>query len=357
MGAGLNIAGSLVIVAGSIGLACALFAYAHLIVPVMLPATALTIAALGSALWEREHERCNLLDKELSHAKESLVLQKEKFEAELRIQAAEAKAQESLQDEHRRKEFVRRINHDLKGPVTVMSWTLSQLKNGGLKAEAISEKILRLAKTCDRLVDLLHELARSYEHASKDVESKVVPFQVNKMLQDCLNLAKPQAEMKGSTIDLVLPEEKLWVTADELKLARVVDNLVRNAILHNPAGTRICLEARSRAHVHQIHISDNGVGMTAEHLQNLMDPVYAAAHHSEGGEGLGLAIAKSFIESMGGTLAASSEKGMGTSFTLSLPSTNLAAGGDLREITKEPVLLVGPLVGNPSLEHARIDRE
>lgn len=347
LGVWLNLLGCSFIVAFSCLISCLIFAYGRIIVPVMVPAIALTFAALGTALWERESERCNALKKELEHAKENLVLEREKHEAELRIQQAEAKAQESLQDEHRRKEFVRRINHDLKGPVTVMSWTLSQLKNGGLKPEVVSEKILRLAKTCDRLVDLLHELARSYEHAAKGIKADVAPFQLNKVLNDCLNLAKPQAEMKGSTIDLNVPEEKLWVTATELKLARVIDNLIRNAILHNPPGTRIHVEARSRAHVHQIHITDNGVGMTQEHLNNLFDPVYAAQHHSEGGEGLGLAIAKSFIESMGGTLSASSEKGIGTTFTLSLPSTNLAAGGDLKEVSKEPLILVGPLVGNP----------
>ena len=347
LGVWLNLIGSFLTVAISVLIACLIFSYARLIVPVIVPAIALTFAALGTAFWERENERLNALQNELSFAKESLVLEKEKHEAEMRIQAAEAKAQESLQDEHRRKEFVRRINHDLKGPVTVMSWTLSQLKKGGLREEVVAEKTLRLAKTCDRLVDLLHELARSYEHASKGVKADVAPFQLTKVLNDCFSLAKPQAEMKGSSIDLLLPEEKLWVTAEELKLARVIDNLVRNAILHNPAGTRIHLETRSRAHVHQIIIADNGVGMTQEHLNNLFDPIYAANHHSEGGEGLGLAIAKSFIESMGGTLSATSEKGVGTTFTLSLPSTNLAAGGDQKEVSKESLILVGPLVGNP----------
>lgn len=361
----MNFLGCLLIVLISCVVSCLIFSYLRIIVPIMVPATALTFAALGTALWERENERSRALRQELEHAKqtlehanETLILQKEKHEAELRIQAAEARAQESVQDEQRRREFVRRINHDLKGPVTVMSWTLSQLKNGGLKIEIVNEKIQRLAKTCDRLIDLLHELARSYEHAARGAKADDAPFQLNKMLNDCLALAKPQAEMKQSKIDLTLPEEKLWVTANELKLARVVDNLIRNAIIHNPAGTAIHLEARSRAHVHQINISDNGVGMDPEHLKNLFDPLYAAAHHSEGGEGLGLAIAKSFIESMGGTLSASSEKGMGTTFTLSLPSTNLAAGGDLREVTKEPLILVGPLVGNPQqAEHTRESRE
>ena len=354
VGLALNFIGSLLIVGLSIFLSFLLFSYARIIVPIMVPATALTFAALGTALWERENERIRSLRQELEHARENLehaqenlLLQNDKHQAELRTQAAEARAQESIQDEQRRKEFVRRINHDLKGPVTVMSWTLSQLKNGGLKQEVVTEKILRLAKTCDRLIDLLHELARSYEHAAKGVQADIAPFQLNKVLNGCYNLAKPQAEMKSSTLDLSLPEEKLWVTANELKLARIIDNLVRNAILHNPPGTTIHLEARSRAHVHQIDISDNGVGIEADHLQNLFDPVYAAAHHSEGGEGLGLAIAKSFIESMGGKLSAKSEKGIGTTFTVSLPSTNLAAGGDQNEVSRESEILVGPLIGNP----------
>ncbi len=118
---------------------------------------------LPGAIYDREQERTASLQNQLKHAREKLKLQDEKHEIELKKQAVELHIQEMTQDAARRKEFIRRINHDLKAPVTVMSWILAKLTRIEIKPDTAAEKIDKLAKTSNRLIDLLHELARSYE--------------------------------------------------------------------------------------------------------------------------------------------------------------------------------------------------
>lgn len=306
--------------------ACLLFCHLRLIVPVVAPASSLIFAFLASALWERENQRLLALKQKLEHAEELLILQQEKHDEEMRRQLAESQMQEIVQDQQRRGEFVRKINHDLKAPVTAMSWILARLMQGGLSPAAVSEKIERLAKTSNRLVDLLHELAHSYETGTQqDEENYVVDSQLNRILFDCVSMARPLAEMKGARLELSIPERKLWVKSNPLKISRIFDNLIRNAVLHNPSGTQIQVEARSRAHVHQIYVSDNGKGMDADMLLHLFEKKEL---RPGGTDGLGLQIVYAFIESMGGKITVTSEPGHGTTFTVTLPSSHLEAGGE-----------------------------
>ncbi len=313
--------------------ACFVFAYFGLIVPVIVPSISIMIASLSAALWERENERTLSLKRQLEHAEERLKLQEEKYEEELKRQLAELQVQEVLQDEYRRQEFIRRINHDLKAPVTVMSWILSRLKLGELPPEAVSEKIDKLAKTSNRLIDLLHELSSSYVVSSTEHEEGFVSerCQLNKILIDCVAMARPLAEMKNDKIELLLPERVLWMNAVPLRLSRIFDNLIRNAILHNPNAIHITIEARSSAHVHQIFVSDNGKGIDQDKLPLLFDKSRMQELKSSNGDGLGLQIVSAFVESFGGKIAVSSKVGRGTTFTITLPSSHLEAGGDSGE--------------------------
>ena len=326
----LDLSFSFALVVCSFILSSVLFCDARLIVPVLVPAAAIMVASLATALWEQENVRARWLQQQLDYAEERLKLQEEKHDAELKRQLAEAHMQEVTQDQQRRYEFVRKINHDLKAPVTVMSWILAKLVKGGLSQEVVTEKIDKLAKTSNRLVDLLHELAKSYESTQGADEEHAAsePCQLNRLLQDCISMAAPLAEMKSDVLTLNVPERILWVTNNPLHVSRIFDNLIRNAILHNPLGTCIHVEARSRAHVHQITVSDNGAGIPAEEMSTLL---VKKSDKAIGPNGMGLQIALAFVESMGGKITVESEVGVGTTFVVSLPSSHLEAGGESGE--------------------------
>lgn len=313
-------------IALSFGAACLLFSYAGLIVPVVVPVIALTIAALATALWEREAETAYLLKEQLRQMEENLHLEQVNHRTELRATAAEAQARQSAQAENMRKDFVRKINHDLKAPVTVMSWTLAKWNKEGLHCNSASEKLERMVRTCDRLVGLLHELGNNYDRAEELAadEHGNQPCELSTLIRDCISMAQSLAESKGGKIDLIVPPRRFWVSSNQLELSRVFDNLIRNAIVHNPDGTRVSVEIRSQAHRHQVSICDQGDGIEHDRLGSL----FQRSNNEEGRERLGLSIVRGFVEKSGGTVTVASERGCGTTFTITLPSLNLVAGGD-----------------------------
>ena len=307
--------------------ACMLFSYAGLIVPVVVPIIALTIAALATALWEREAETAYLLKEQLRQMEENFRLEQVNHQAELRAGDAEARTRQIAQAEGMRKDFVRKINHDLKAPVTVMSWTLAKWNKEGLHCNSANEKLERMVRTCDRLVGLLHELGNNYDRAEELAadEHGNQHCELGTLVRDSISMAQSLAESKGGKIELIVPPRRFWVSANQLELSRVFDNLIRNALVHNPDGTCVRVEIRSQAHRHQISICDQGRGIESSRL----DSLFERSKNEEGRERLGLSIVRGFVEKSGGTITVASAQSCGTTFTITLPSSNLVAGGDM----------------------------
>lgn len=301
-------------------MAICLFAFSHWIVPFVVPIVSLAVAAVACAFFERENQRQETLTVKLLAAEDRLVHEAERHAIELKMQTAEAQAQEVLQDQFRRREFVRRINHDLKAPVTVLNWTLAKLRGEGLHSKNAPEKLERLSKTSDRLFDLISELVQTYDYDANStvVQTTSPPVDLADIIKDCVEMETSLAEMSNSRIQFDLPEDKLWIKANSVEVARIFDNLIRNAIVHNPPGTVVTVEARARANFNQITISDNGAGIPADKVEQIFDAGFRSENSS--GQGLGLNIVKTLVDSLGGGVSVKSEEGLGTTFTVNIPS-------------------------------------
>jgi signal transduction histidine kinase len=327
--------------AGVFILSCLLFAYTRLLVPVFVPSAALGLGAFAAMIWEREREREETFKVKLSAAQEKLTLARDRYEADLKRQQAEAENREILMDRQRRHEFVRRINHDLNAPVSVLNWTLAELQEELLDAESRRERISRLVKNSDKLCELIDQLVQTYDFEDSTEQNSTLPgtCNLNKVLEDCLDLQKPLAEMHSCQVNLVMPPGSLWVRANALEISRVVDNLVRNAIKHNPQGTGVTVTLKSNGSFHHILVSDNGKGIATEHLNHIFEPGYRIDSSRKDSQGLGLDIVKSLIDRMGGNVTVESSLGKGTSFCIQLaicspPATG--CNGDHAEETGEP---------------------
>ncbi|MGH9551715.1 MAG: sensor histidine kinase, partial [Terriglobales bacterium] len=251
---------------------------------------------------------------------------------------AQAHTQVLLHDQEQKREFVRRINHDLRAPVSVLSWTISRLRKDGLQSKGAPEKVDRLANTADRLFALINELVKSYDTqsvAAGSSESSTNAIAAEpaateecdlvKALTDSYSMQTSLAEQRSSTLelDIELPAgQSAIVAGNQLKLARCVDNLIRNALLHNEPGIKVSLSLRESENVFLITVKDNGKGISAEHLDHIFDQGYRIEERNDEHEheGLGLNIVKSFVESMHGKITVASEAGNGASFTIHLPA-------------------------------------
>lgn len=302
-------------------MACLIFALTGLLVPIFVPSIALGMGTLAAIVWEREKEREDAFKTRLLSEKEKHELEKDKLESELARSEVEAENREMYQDRKRRHEFVRRINHDLNAPVSVLNWTISELQMMELENQTAREKIGRLIKSSDKLGELIDQLVQSYDYEilPGPNNNQAALCDLVQVVDDCIDAQEPLAQKFNDSINWEKPESPLWVKANSLELSRVVDNIIRNAIKHNPNETQVFISVESNGQFHKIIISDSGKGIPPEHLKRIFEPGYRVNPEKKDGHGLGLDIAKTLVEAMGGEVSVNSTLGQGTTFKLKLP--------------------------------------
>jgi signal transduction histidine kinase len=119
-----------------------------------------------------------------------------------------------------------------------------------------------------------------------------------------------------------VPENLPNVKADQKRLFQVLMNLLQNALRYTPEGGLVKLEAKLVRRDIWFTIEDTGIGISPEELMHVFEPFYRtdpARTRTTGGSGLGLSLAREYVEGMGGTIRAESVADQGSRFTLELP--------------------------------------
>jgi signal transduction histidine kinase len=297
------------------------FVHWRLLLPMFLPAVALAFGTLAAIVLEREQEREEKFHLQLKAAEEKLALTMQKYDADLKTREAEAKAREVLLDKKRRHEFVRRINHDLNAPVSVLNWTVSELQMMELENQQARDKVARLVKSSDKLCELIDQLVQSYDYekAPNEISGAKTLCNLVQVVDDSVDGQQPLATMHGDKLTWKAPPTPMFVMANQLELTRVCDNIIRNAIKHNPPGTTVNVSVESNGSFHIISIADTGKGIAPEHIEKIFKPGFRVEPSNKDGQGLGLDIAKTLIEAMGGEITVKSVLKKGTTFQLKVP--------------------------------------
>jgi signal transduction histidine kinase len=136
----------------------------------------------------------------------------------------------------------------------------------------------------------------------------------------------PDLARRGHHLTVRLPPNPIWLQADPGRLEQVLGNLMINAAKYTPDGGEITVSVETRGEFAGVCVGDSGIGIAPEMLTSvfgLFVQVDGSARYSEGGRGVGLAVARNFVEMHGGRLsAASAGLGMGSEFTILLPLQN-----------------------------------
>lgn len=350
-------------------LAGILFVFTRLLVPVVVPAVATTLAYIAALVFEREAARVDALKRELDDAQQMLELERRRHQTELELQAVEAREREMVRDKEQRREFARRINHDLKAPVSVLNWTLSKLKADGLEKNGAKEKLDRLSKTSDRLAALINELVQSYdaERSAQEVAQKETCCDIVQTVKDAAAMQKSLAEARKSQLSTDACDESVVAKVEPLQISRVIDNLIRNALLHNAEGTTVKVSVSAEDRLCRIAVVDDGRGIAEDSLQHIFESGYRVESNNPGpleksaqgrsadeksvdgpsgrgqdadGQGLGLSIVKTLVEGAGGSISVKSVVNQGTTFMVTLPRV-VRNDGDDNHIAKEPATVSG----------------
>lgn len=215
--------------------------------------------------------------------------------------------------------FVLSVSHELRTPLTAARAGLGLLE-ASVAARLQGEEQDLLANTrrnVERLNHLIDDLLTSnhLESGSLRLDRRVIDLRL--VVADAMAAIHPLTEAKGQTMELDLPEP-LPHRGDARRLEQAVLNVVVNAHRHTPAGGRIVISGRNVENEVVVSVADNGPGIPQDELEAIFTRFHRLAT-SDGGSGLGLAVARGIVELHGGRLWAASVLGQGAAFHLALP--------------------------------------
>ena len=200
------------------------------------------------------------------------------------------------------------IAHEIGNPLNAIALSLQLVKRDPSDTEAIDTGLAQLRR--------LDGIIRDFLTAIRPRKPNLMPGSVADPLKDCLAMLKQQFEEREITVTLDIPAALPNVALDAEQMEQVFFNLLKNALEAMKNGGKIAIKLGSDDLDVFLTIRDNGIGMDAEQLVNLFEPYRTT---KEKGTGLGLMISKRIVTEHGGSIAAESKPGDGTTFTITVP--------------------------------------
>jgi PAS domain S-box-containing protein len=232
-----------------------------------------------------------------------------------------------LAREAMQRDFVATVSHELRTPIAAIKGFAETLRLGGLED---AKNRLRFIKIIEKHADKLGWLVEDILTLNAMESGKLKPRAENLALKDFVERIieglTPIAARRSVTVAVDI-DESLQAVADGHHAARIVQNLLDNAIKYNVRGGRITVTARDEGRLIHITVADTGIGIAAHDLPLIFQQFHrseAAKATQVKGSGLGLYIIKSIVESNGGQIWAVSEAGKGSEFHFTLPSAAAA---------------------------------
>ena len=238
---------------------------------------------------------------------------------------AEKKAQEAetLRELDRlRTELLANVSHELRTPLASIKGFVSTLLRTDTKwSEEEQRDFLQTAdQEADRLTHLINDLLDMSRLDVGALKLKKRNHHISEILNSVSNRLARLAE--GHKLKMTAPLELPMVYIDEMRICRVLTNLVENAAKYSPEGSEITVGTQLDGNKIVIEITDKGEGIPAEFLPKVFDRFYQTDRIASGqksGTGLGLSICRGIIEAHGGRIWVESEVGAGSKFSFSLP--------------------------------------
>jgi PAS domain S-box-containing protein len=225
--------------------------------------------------------------------------------------------------ERQTSEFLAMLAHELRNPLAPISNALNLLARKPTSDPAelwVREVLQRQTGQMTRLVDDLLDVSRISRFA---VVLDKKPIDLRGVVRSAADASRQWFEERSQTFEVVLPDERLMVEADEVRLNQVVQNLLHNAAKYTPNGGRITLSGAREGEHAVVRVRDSGVGMPSDLLTSAFELFKQGSQgleRSQGGLGVGLTLVQRLVTLHGGTVDAQSDgPGQGSEFMVRLP--------------------------------------
>lgn len=239
--------------------------------------------------------------------------------------AARRRQYQVREAEQRKDEFLASLAHELRNPLapirTSMS-VLSMMYPAASGVTKICEVVERQVSHLTRLVDDLLDVARI---TSGKIRLQRQQVALSTVVSHAMEICAPLLKEGQHAVSVTQPKHDVMLDADPVRLVQSLANIIGNAIKFTPPPGNIAITAKVDSKVLRLSVRDNGIGMESEALTQIFDmfaqsgPTLDSGRGS-GGLGIGLSLAKRFVEMHGGSIAANSAgRNYGSEFVMTLP--------------------------------------
>ena len=232
---------------------------------------------------------------------------------------AEKSHQLEIADRHK-SEFLANMSHELRTPLNAIigfSEALGEGLFGELNAKQ-REYLEDIHASGRHLLSLINDILDLSKIEAGRMELDLSHFSAPAAIENCATLVRERAQRHGLSLSLEIAPELGQLYADERKFKQVLLNLLSNAVKFTPDGGKVTLRARVEAGDLEVEVADTGAGIAPEDQASVFDEFRQLGKGVEG-TGLGLALARRFVELHGGAIRLQSAPGTGSRFIFTLP--------------------------------------
>lgn len=221
--------------------------------------------------------------------------------------------------------FFTNVSHDLRTPLTLISEPVAQL-NEASNLDSHQKTMMKIAdknvKILQRLINQILDF-RKYENNKLNLTLTEVDFTAS--VKEWLESFQALAKRRDIRLILNSPSYPVVLALDSEKIERVFFNLISNALKYSPDNSTITVTYEIKDGVLVFSVADTGEGIAERDLAHIFDRFFQVDRVRPRGSGIGLSLAKAFVELHGGTISVESELKKGSVFTITLPVRHVAS--------------------------------
>lgn len=298
-------------------------------------------------IYHNEYFQIQKLNNQLIDSQRALIRSKRSLEQALsenqKINEKITLAMEAAERANRSKtEFLANMSHDIRTPMNAIVGLTKLMQYSLNDPETLSGYIRKLQSSSDYLLGLINDVLDLSKIENGSIELREEPLNLREVAEHIAAIVLPQAAAGKQKLEVSL--EKLVhadVLGDQVRLRQILMNILSNAVKYTPEGGEIGLrveelEARGTVIKYRFAVKDTGVGMSEEFQRHIFEP-FARARTMENeiqGTGLGMAITKSIIDAMNGSIKVKSKPGEGSLFEVELSFRTDEAADERRKQEK-----------------------
>lgn len=224
--------------------------------------------------------------------------------------------------------FLSNMSHDIRTPMNAIVGLVTLLQRDSHNPEKVQEHTRKIAASSQHLLGLINDVLDMSKIESGKTTLNLAEVNLAELVDDLATIIRPQARAKQQEFEIYVSDiSEEHFLGDKLRINQILINILSNAVKYTPAGGRIEMVVsrlpKKTQHFANLQfiVRDNGIGISPEYIDEIFQPFTRETNSTTShiqGTGLGMAITKSLVDLMGGTISVENRPGGGSIFTVNL---------------------------------------